>query len=67
MKPPFTASYDERADVLYVTGSDNRPAVVVSDEPAIYDGVLMRFATDNGELVGFTVLGVSRIAVKSTK
>lgn len=51
MKPPFTTDYDEHGDVLYITGSDNRPADGVE-----INGILFRYAQDTGELVGLTVL-----------
>ena len=56
MKPPFTIDYDERSDVLYIHGSDNRPATA-EDHPAYGEGCLLRFADDDGELVGITLVG----------
>ena len=63
MKPPFKMTYDEAGDVLYITGSDNRPATAVEPE----DGILLRYADDNRELVGITILypGGSRRAPDS--
>lgn len=57
MKPPFTASHDANGDTLYVTGSDNREAVGIEIAP----GVLVRFAKDNGALVGVTVMDVTTL------
>lgn len=57
MQPPFTCDYDEEADVLYITGSDNRPAVGKESEDS---RVVLRYAIDNGDLVGITVLYVKR-------
>lgn len=57
MKPPFTATHDPDGDVLYIHGSDNRGAVGYEVVP----GVLLRFATDNGELVGITLVDASNI------
>lgn len=55
MKPPFSMEYDAEADVLYITGSDNRPAVA-EEHPIYGEGCLFRFA-DDGELVGVTLVG----------
>ena len=57
MLPPFTASYDAKGDVLYLSGSDNRPAAAREIAP----GVLLRFANDNGDLVGVTLIDASRL------
>lgn len=62
MKPPFKADYDENADVLYIIGSDNRPAE--ADE---INGVLFRYAQDNGELVGITILNPSMMRAGPAK
>lgn len=60
MKPPFKLDYDEGSDVLYISGSDNRPASGYMRE----GGILVRFANDDGELVGITIIGASSFMPK---
>lgn len=52
MQPPFKLDYDEIGDAIYLSGSDNRPAR--GDE--VRPGVVLRWAEDNGELVGVTII-----------
>ena len=56
MKPPFTCTYDESGDVLYIHGADNR-AAVSELHPVYADGCLLRFDPATGELVGVTLVG----------
>jgi len=58
MKPPFTTNYDEEADVLYINGADNR-AAYGEDHPLYGEGCILRFAEDNNELVGITLIGTN--------
>lgn len=51
MKPPFKVTHDENANVVYITGSDNRPATSVE-----FPGGIVRFAMDDGEMVGVTII-----------
>jgi hypothetical protein len=48
----FSLRYDKYGDVLYVTTPTNRPALTDEDDV----GLLWRYSTDNGELVGVTIL-----------
>jgi hypothetical protein len=54
MKPPFTVDYDEAGDCLYVYGSDNR-----SGSGITFPGGVVRFADDNGAILGVTLIGIS--------
>jgi uncharacterized protein YuzE len=50
---PLTASYDDDADVLYLSRGDApREAVGLTTE----DGHVVRFDPETGEVVGFTIL-----------
>lgn len=51
----LSVSYDDKADVLYVTAEP--PVAASSDEGA--PGILWRHAIDNGRVVGVTVLDFS--------
>jgi len=45
-------SYDEEADVLYISFGDPQPAVSID-----MDGVLIRYREEDGEIVGVTIIG----------
>lgn len=47
-------SYDDGADVLYVSFGKPRPALGWD----VGGGVIMRYTEDSGELVGFTLVGI---------
>jgi uncharacterized protein YuzE len=51
---PLTRSYDEDADVLYLSLGGPRPALGVD----IGDGVIVRYAEGTHEVVGVTLLGI---------
>lgn len=51
-KEGFNISYDEAADVLYISLGSAKPAVAVETS----DGDLMRVDPETDELVGITVL-----------
>ena len=51
----FRVSYDESADVLYVTSGDRRSTHGVED----HNGIVWRFDAD-GTLVGVTIMDFSR-------
>jgi uncharacterized protein YuzE len=48
----FKVSYDQRADVLYVTTESNGPSLATEGD----DGIVWRHLTSDGRLVGMTVL-----------
>lgn len=50
----WTATYDEHDRVLYLSSPNNRPARGVE----MPGDIVFRFAEDNGELVGVTLLNV---------
>jgi len=52
-------SYDEEADVLYISFGDPRPAIAID-----VDGVLIRYTEDTGEIVGVTIIGVGDMLTK---
>ena len=49
--------YDREADTLYVSFGKPRPALTMD----LGEGMLARYRESDGELVGFTIVGVSRI------
>ena len=49
-------NYDSKYDILYITTKNNRPAV--GEEPI--DGVVIRRAIDNNEIVGVTIFDVKK-------
>lgn len=51
--PSFTAKYDTDADVLYV--AVGRPVPATTDEDD--DGLIVRYALDDGHPCGVTILG----------
>ena len=52
-----TWDYDREADTLYVSFGKPRPALTLD----LGEGMLARYREEDGELVGFTIIGVSRI------
>jgi len=53
-REPVTRSYDEAADVLYLSVGVPRPAVGVD----VGDGVILRYDEAANEVVGVTLVGV---------
>ena len=51
-------SYDEKADVLYISIGAPRPAVGVE----IDNGVIVRYDEDTNEIVGITIIGIRESA-----
>ena len=49
-------AYDPKADVLYVSQGDPRPAISEEIEP----GVLLRKDPDTGEVIGMTVVDFTK-------
>jgi uncharacterized protein YuzE len=49
--------YDREADTLYVSFGKPQPALTLD----LGEGMLARYREEDGELVGFTIIGVSRI------
>lgn len=49
-------AYDPKADVLYVSQGDPRPAISEEIEP----GVLLRKDPDSGEVIGMTVIDFTK-------
>jgi len=49
-------NYDREYDILYISSKDNRPAI--GEEPI--DGVVIRRAVDNNEIVGVTIFDVKK-------
>ncbi len=45
-------SYDEEADVLYISFGDPQPALSID-----MDGVLVQYREGDGEIVGVTIIG----------
>jgi uncharacterized protein YuzE len=52
-----TWDYDREADTLYVSFGKPQPALSLD----LGEGMLARYREEDGELVGFTIIGVSRI------
>ena len=50
-------NYDREADILYISNKDNRPAI--GEEPI--DGVIIRRAVDNNEIVGITIFDIKKL------
>jgi uncharacterized protein YuzE len=53
-RDPVTRTYDEEADVLYLSLGPPRPAVGID----VGDGVILRYDEAANEVVGVTLLGV---------
>jgi uncharacterized protein YuzE len=53
-RDPVTRTYDEEADVLYLSVGAPRPAVGVD----VGDGVILRYDEVANEVVGVTLVGV---------
>jgi uncharacterized protein YuzE len=53
-RDPMRRSYDEDADILYLSMGSPRPAVGVD----IGDGVILRYDEAANEVIGVTLLGV---------
>lgn len=51
------SDYDEENDVLYISSANNRPAI--GEE--LIDGVVIRYAVDNNEIVGVTIFDVKKL------
>lgn len=49
--------YDREADTLYISFGKPQPALTLD----LGEGMLARYREEDGELVGFTIIGVSRI------
>jgi len=49
--------YDREADTLYISFGKPRSALTLD----LGEGMLARYREEDGELVGFTIIGVSRI------
>lgn len=56
-------SYDEEADVLYISFGKPRPALTMD----LGDGILARYEEKTNELVGFTFIGARNIFRKPRK
>lgn len=54
-RPNLRVRYDRAADVLYVNARPGVPARSREEEP----GLIWRYASDSGELVGVTILDLS--------
>ena len=52
-----TWDYDEEADVLYISFGQPKPALALD----VGEGVLVRYREEDGELVGFTIIGLSEM------
>ena len=52
-----TWDYDEGADVLYVSFGEPRPALALD----MGEGVVVLYREEDGELVGFTIIGVKEM------
>lgn len=52
--------YDKEADTLYISFGKPVPALTLD----LGNGVLARYLEDSDKLVGFTIIGVSRIVGK---
>jgi len=52
-----TWDYDRQADTLYISFGKPRPALSLD----LGEGMLARYREEDGELVGFTIVGVSKI------
>lgn len=52
-----TWDYDEIADTLYVSFGEPRPALTLD----LGKGFLARYLQETGELVGFTIVGLSQV------
>jgi len=52
-----TWDYDDEADALYISFGKPQPALTED----IGRGILARYLEDSGELVGFTIIGVSQV------
>jgi uncharacterized protein YuzE len=52
-----TWDYDREADTLYISFGKPQPALTLD----LGEGMLARYLEEDGELVGFTIIGVSRI------
>jgi len=50
-------NYDRENDILYISSKDNRPAI--AEEPI--DGVVIRRAVDNKEIVGVTIFDIKKL------
>ena len=59
MEKPEKASwhYDKEADTLYLSFGKPVPALTLD----LGSGVLARYIEDSGEIVGFTIVGLSEI------
>jgi uncharacterized protein YuzE len=53
---PLASSYDEQADVLYLSRGEPREGVTLDSE----EGHLVRLDPQSYEIVGFTIFGFSR-------
>lgn len=49
--------YDEEADVLYISFGEPKPALALD----LGEGVLVLYREEDGELVGFTIIGASEM------
>ena len=49
--------YDQEADTLYISFGKPSPALTMD----LGGGLLARYNNDTGELLGFTIIGVSRM------
>lgn len=56
-------SYDEEADVLYISIGEPRKAIGVD----IGEGAILRYIEETGELVGITLLGVKERLLTSLR
>ena len=58
-----TWDYDDEADTLYISFGKPQPALTED----IGEGILARYLEDSGELVGFTIIGVSQVIKQKSK
>jgi len=54
--------YDAEADVLYI--ADGSPKLAVSQE--VGEGTILRFDPDTNEIIGLTILNISKRALDTT-
>lgn len=61
-REPVTSSYDEEADVLYISFGKPEPGLAID----VGGGVLIRYRDDDGVILGTTIMGISRMLNQPT-
>ena len=56
-----TTSYDEEADVLYISFGMPKPSLTLD----LGGGLLARYLDETGEVTGFTIMGLSELTKTS--